>query len=297
MTEDSAEKWDWGEPLPPGTPLPAEPAVDAVAVQIDPPAERKWYPPTPWDPMGLGVQWPESEEPPEIIPDKHMDPDGYARAMIAVRRKRHWNGETDWEPPKPNPHMQFDAPVFSSTVEVDPRPYLEPLDPRMGGWRLYDPDHAVAPERYLLRQGTAQEPLGIGVSVYRAPSGIYYKPFSTEILWENPHSGELRFCVARYYAPWREPWQSDNDRISREIQRRTSCICGYTEYAAMDLKVACYCELPGWSYYEEYWTEVTKPVDVPTPPRTLPAQHPMHTRWGRFRDRWWQLTHRREAQR
>lgn len=262
-----------------------------VVVVSTPAPDVAWeqHPPAPWDPMGLGTQWPESEEPPEVIPDKRLDPDGHARAMIAVRRKRHW--ADDWTPTEPNPHMSFEPPMFSSTVEPDPRPYLEPLDPRMGGWRLYDPDRAVAPERYLLRQGSALEPLGIGVSVYRAPSGIFYRPFSTEILWENPDGGELRFCVPRSYAAWGEPWQSDNDRIAAEVERRRTCICGSKKHADLNLGIACYCELPGWSYYEEYWTHVTKPVSEPVKPRTLPAQHPISTWRSRFRDRLWRWTH------
>lgn len=262
-----------------------------VVVQIDPP-QLSWgepHPPMPWDPHGLGFAWPASEEPLEVIPDRRLDPDGHARAMIAVRRKRHWNGDENWEPPKPDPHKLFGAPLFSSTVEPDPRPYLEPLDPRMGGWRLYDPDRAVAPDRYLLRQGSADEPLSLGVSVYRAPSGIFYRPLSTEILWGNPVGGELRFCVPRSYAAWGDPWQSDNDRIAAEVERRRTCVCGSKKHP--DVGIACYCELPGWTYFDEYWTEVTRPVTAPVRPRTLPAQHPAGTWRSRLRDRLWRWTH------
>jgi hypothetical protein len=42
---------------------------------------------------------------------------------------------------------------------------------------------------------------------------------------------------------------------------------------------------------ENFWTENIKPI--PKRRRAVPAQYPMDTRWGRFTDRWWHLTHRR----
>lgn len=232
---------------------------------------------------------PELDDTPVEIPDKHVDPDGYARAMVAVRRKQHWAGE--WAPTKPRPYASFDPPVFGAPVEPDPRPHLVPFDPRLGGWRLYDPDRAVAPGRYLIYQGTAEEPLGIGVRVYRAPSGIFYKPHSAEVLWENPVTGELQFSAVCKRAPWGNRWEVDNLRIATEIARRTTCICGAEKYKELVLNVPCYCELRGWTRDDPFWTELIKPVTAADTPRKLPAQYPMYTRWSRLRDWFWRLTH------
>lgn len=229
---------------------------------------------------------------PIVIPDEAEDPHGYDLAMIEVRKRASWSDE-GWSPTPLRSYASFDPPVFGTPVEPDPRPHLEPFDPRLGGWRLYDPDRAVAPDRYLIYQGTAEEPLGIGVRVYRAPSGIFYKPHSAEVLWENPVTGELQFSAACKRQPWGNRWEVDNLRIATEIARRTTCICGAEEHKEHGLNVPCYCELRGWTRDDPFWTELIKPITADQlPPRKLPAQYPMYTSWSRLRDWFWRLTHR-----
>ncbi|MDO2981370.1 MULTISPECIES: hypothetical protein [Mycobacteriaceae] len=186
----------------------------------------------------------------------------------------------DWDPlglglAPPKPHdeeRRFDAPILSAAVKPNRRPERVPADPRMRGWRVYNRKTAIAPDRYR--------------DVDTHANG-------DELVWEHPVTGELRRCEAVYLDVWDDPWREDTERILAEIKSRI-CTCDRViDGDSWDLGPCTCGRDQGWSYSEEYWTETIKPVNTPKRQRKLPAQYPMHTRWGRFRDRWWRLTHRR----
>lgn len=179
---------------------------------------------------------------------------------------------TQWDPlglglARPAPHDEqrhYDVPELSSAVTPNLLSTRVPSDPRMRGWRVYDRKRAIDPERYR---------------------GVDTSPTGDVLVWEHPVTGELIRCEAVYLDWWEDPWREDNERILAEIQRRV-CICG----GARDWG-PCSCNRPGWTYGDAFWTETIKPI--PKRQRTVPAQYPMGTRWGRIKDRWWRLTHRR----
>lgn len=174
---------------------------------------------------------------------------------------------------------QLGLPRLSEGIEPNRDAELEPADPRMRGWRQYDRRRAVAPGRYPAVDAIDD--------VEDWDDGALSKP--QILVWENPATGELRRCEAAPLTPWTDPWAEDSARILAEIRRRI-CTCG-----AADISM-CVCRhrITGWTYTDSFWTETIKPL--PERKRTRPAQYPMHTRWGRFRNWWWNATHRQPEQ-
>ncbi|OHU33343.1 hypothetical protein BKG79_22315 [Mycobacteroides chelonae] len=152
---------------------------------------------------------------------------------------------------------RFDVPKLSESIAPDRIPELVPTDPRMRGWRQYDQKRAIDPQRYG------------GVDTDGADDT--WHGGRLVLVWEHPVTGELRRCAAAPLDPWTDPWAADNERVLAETRRRMST--------------------GGWTYSDAFWTENIKPV--PKRKRTLSAQYPMYTRWGRFRSWWWHATHRR----
>jgi hypothetical protein len=188
---------------------------------------------------------------------------------------------TQWDPlglglARPAPHDEqrhCGLPELSSAVEPNLLPTRVPSDPRMRGWRVYSRKTAIDPERYR---------------------GVDTDAVGDVLVWEHPTTGELRRCSAVYLDWWDDPWREDNERIHAEIKRRV-CTCKHFVDIDGDWGDPAPCECGRhdgrWTYGDSFWTENIKPV--PKRRRAVPAQYPMHTRWGRFKDRLWRLTHRR----
>lgn len=202
---------------------------------------------------------------------------------------------------------EWSPPVTPSPVSVAIPPCrnaeLRPADPRMAGWRLYDVRrggrHA---HHYHLDETTKSIELrwqwfGLSddteFSVNRCHDGTLRRAWYPEqLVWENPSTGELRFCEAEPLTKWTDPWEADNERIETEIARRSTCTCAAAEYADLGLGW-CTCNLPGWSYSDSFWTETIKPLPAGAARRrTLPAQYPAGTWRNRVRGWWWRMTHR-----
>lgn len=187
----------------------------------------------------------------------------------------------DWDPlglglapPKPHDEEQrFDAPILSTAVKPNRLQERVPADPRMRGWRVYNRKTAIAPERYR---------------------NVDTRANGDVLVWEHPVTGELRRCQAVYLDVWDDPWREDTERILAVIESRI-CMCDRTFDSDTWEQTPCTCgrDQGSWTYSDDFWTENIKPVEVPKRHRTLPAQFPMDTRWGRFRSWWWHATHRR----
>ncbi|WP_078315381.1 hypothetical protein [Mycobacterium sp. D16Q16] len=187
----------------------------------------------------------------------------------------------DWDPlglglARPEPHdtaQQFGTPPLSVAVTPNRLPERVPSDPRMRGWRVYNRKTAIAPERYR---------------------GVNTRANGDVLVWEHPLTGELRRCKAVHLDVWDDPWREDSERIATEIKSRI-CMCDRALDPDTWELASCSCgrDRGSWTYSDDFWTENIKPVDVPKRQRKLPAQYPIHTRWGWFRDRWWRVTHRR----
>lgn len=157
-------------------------------------------------------------------------------------------------PPQPYLHARrYDAPELSTSVRPNRMSELVPTDPRMQGWRQYDPKRAINPHRYRGVDTDGDDETWHGGRLY--------------LVWEHPVTGELRRCAAARLEPWTDPWAADNARVLTEIQKRGAA---------------------GWMYSDEFWTARIKPV--PKRERKRPAD-PAVTLWGRVKDRWWWMTH------
>lgn len=165
-------------------------------------------------------------------------------------------------PPQPRlGDRRFDIPTLSKSLTPNRMPELVPTDPRMRGWRQYDPKKAIAAQRYR----------GVDVDVHEADDTWHGGRLT--LIWEHPATGELRICAAAPLEPWTDPWTADNERVLAEIRQRTTN--------------------GGWSYSDSFWTETIKPPPAGAARRrTLPAQYPASTWRNRVRGWWWRMTHR-----
>ena len=85
--------------------------------------------------------------------------------------------------------------------------------------------------------------------ICRGPAGVFHlEGDPTALVWQNPETGELRFCPAQELPAFTDPWSDDTARIASEIGARCWCDSGRSGDCA------------GWHEDEIPWHENHQPV-------------------------------------
>jgi hypothetical protein len=85
--------------------------------------------------------------------------------------------------------------------------------------------------------------------ICRGPAGVFHREGSpADLVWQNPETGELRFCPAQELPRFTDPWADDTARIVAEIAAWCRCDSGFSG------------DCDGWSEDEISWFENHQPV-------------------------------------